>query len=49
MWAPDTASYGYESRAASVRIIGPPGASVSATRFEVRIPGADVSLAPVYH
>ena len=43
MWAPDTASFGYESRAASVRIIGPPGASPSATRFEVRVPGADVT------
>jgi glutamine synthetase len=43
MWAPDTASYGYESRAASIRIIGPPGAPPSATRFEVRVPGADVS------
>ena len=44
MWAPDTASYGYESRIASIRIIGPPGASPSATRFEIRVPGADVSL-----
>jgi glutamine synthetase len=43
MWAPDTASYGYESRAASIRIICPPGAGASATRFEVRVPGADVS------
>jgi len=43
MWAPDTASYGYESRAASVRIIGPPGAPPSATRFEVRVPGADMN------
>ena len=43
MWAPDTASYGYESRLASVRIIGPPDASSSATRFEVRVPGADMN------
>ena len=42
-WAPDTASYGYDSRAASIRIISPPGVNASATRFEVRIPGADVS------
>jgi hypothetical protein len=43
MWAPDTASYGYESRAASVRLIGPPLASPSAARFEIRIPGADMN------
>ncbi|EIW69792.1 hypothetical protein TREMEDRAFT_68303 [Tremella mesenterica DSM 1558] len=43
MWAPDTASYGYESRAASIRLIGPPGNSSSATRFEVRVPGADMN------
>ncbi|KAL7423902.1 hypothetical protein Q5752_001487 [Cryptotrichosporon argae] len=42
-WAPDTASYGYDSRAASVRIISAPGVSASATRFEVRVPGADMN------
>ncbi|ORX41117.1 hypothetical protein BD324DRAFT_575254 [Kockovaella imperatae] len=42
-WAPDTASYGYESRVASIRIIGPPGSSASAARFEVRVPGADMN------
>lgn len=42
-WAPDTASYGYDSRMASVRIISPPGVKASAARFEIRIPGADVS------
>lgn len=45
LWAPDTASYAYESRAASIRIISPPGSGTSATRFEVRVPGADVSQA----
>lgn len=44
MYAPDTASYGYESRSASVRLIGPPLAGKSAARFEVRVPGADVSV-----
>ena len=43
MYAPDTASYGYESRAASIRLIGPPLADPKAARFEVRVPGADVS------
>jgi glutamine synthetase len=43
MWAPDTASYGYDSRAASIRILSAPGVPLSATRFEVRVPGADVS------
>jgi len=44
MWAPDTASYGYDSRAASIRILSAPGVPLPATRFEVRVPGADVSL-----
>jgi glutamine synthetase len=43
MWAPDTASYGYDSRAASIRILSAPGVPLPATRFEVRVPGADVS------
>ncbi|WWD20609.1 hypothetical protein CI109_105085 [Kwoniella shandongensis] len=43
MWAPDTASYGYDSRAASVRIISAPGVKGYATRFEVRVPGADMN------
>ncbi|KAK4687712.1 glutamine synthetase, partial [Tremellales sp. Uapishka_1] len=43
MWAPDTSSFGYDSRAASIRIISAPGVSSSATRFEVRIPGADMN------
>ncbi|KAI5450240.1 hypothetical protein NCC49_003257 [Naganishia albida] len=41
-WAPNLASYGYDSRAASVRILGPPDAPGYATRFEVRVPGADM-------
>jgi hypothetical protein len=44
MWAPDTASYGYDSRAASIRILSAPGVPLPATRFEVRVPGADVSV-----
>lgn len=42
-WAPDICSYGYDSRVASVRILGPPDLPGKATRFEVRIPGADVN------
>lgn len=38
-WAPVTVSWGYEHRAASIRLIGP-GKS---TRFEVRVPGADTN------
>ncbi|KAJ9102316.1 hypothetical protein QFC20_005009 [Naganishia adeliensis] len=41
-WAPNLASYGYDSRAASIRILGPPDAPEYATRFEVRVPGADM-------
>lgn len=41
-WAPNLASYGYDSRAASVRIIAPPGVPAAGTRFEIRVPGADV-------
>ncbi|WVQ86058.1 hypothetical protein IAT38_008226 [Cryptococcus sp. DSM 104549] len=43
MWAPDTASFGYDSRAASVRLITAPGVKGYATRFEVRVPGADMN------
>jgi len=35
-------TYGYDSRVASVRIISPPSVPPSATRFEIRTPGADV-------
>ena len=40
-WAPVTVSWGLEHRAASIRLIAPPTASPKATRFEVRVAGAD--------
>ncbi|KJZ70550.1 hypothetical protein HIM_10053 [Hirsutella minnesotensis 3608] len=40
-WAPVTVSWGIEHRAASIRIISPPTSKPSATRLEVRVPGAD--------
>jgi len=42
-WAPVTVSWGLEHRAASIRLIAPPTASAKATRFEVRVPGADAN------
>ena len=42
-WAPVTVSWGFEHRAASIRLIAPPTSSPKATRFEVRVPGADVN------
>lgn len=42
-WAPNAVTYGYDSRAASIRIISPPSVSPAATRFEVRVPGADMN------
>lgn len=42
-WAPVTVSWGLEHRAASIRLITPPTASAKATRFEVRVPGADAN------
>ena len=42
-WAPNAVTYGYDSRAASIRIISPPSVSLPATRFEVRVPGADMN------
>lgn len=42
-WAPVTVSWGLEHRAASIRIIAPPTAKPGATRFEVRVPGADTN------
>ncbi|CAM1506129.1 Fc.00g057700.m01.CDS01 [Cosmosporella sp. VM-42] len=42
-WAPVTVSWGLEHRAASVRLIAPPTAKAGATRFEVRVPGADTN------
>lgn len=42
-WAPVTVSWGLEHRAASIRLITLPTASAKATRFEVRVPGADAN------
>lgn len=42
-WAPNAVTYGYDSRAASIRIISPPSVPPSATRLEVRVPGADMN------
>ena len=42
-WAPNAVTYGYDSRAASIRIISPPACPPSATRFEIRVPGADMN------
>lgn len=42
-WAPNAVTYGYDSRAASVRLIAPPSVPASATRLEVRVPGADMN------
>jgi glutamine synthetase len=41
-WAPITVSYGFENRIAAIRIISPPICDPSATRLEIRVPGADV-------
>ncbi|PYI31045.1 glutamine synthetase [Aspergillus indologenus CBS 114.80] len=41
-WAPVNISWGLEDRMASVRLITPPVCKPGATRFEVRIPGADL-------
>ena len=42
-WAPNAVTYGYDSRAAAVRIISAPSAPPAATRFEIRVPGADMN------
>jgi glutamine synthetase len=42
-WAPNAVTYGYDSRQASVRIISPPSVAPEATRFEIRVPGADMN------
>jgi glutamine synthetase len=42
-WAPVTVSWGLEHRAASIRLIAPPTAPAKATRFEIRVPGADTN------
>ncbi|TRM62581.1 hypothetical protein BD626DRAFT_497834 [Schizophyllum amplum] len=41
-WAPNAVTWGYDSRAASIRLIAPPSVPAAATRLEVRVPGADV-------
>lgn len=42
-WAPVTVSWGLEHRAASIRLIAPPTCSPKATRFEIRVAGADAN------
>lgn len=42
-WAPNAVTYGYDARGCSVRIISPPSVPPAATRFEVRVPGADMN------
>lgn len=42
-WAPVTVSWGLEHRAASIRVIAPPTSKPGATRFEVRVGGADAN------
>jgi glutamine synthetase len=41
-WAPVHLSWGLEDRIASIRLIAPPVCAPKSTRFEVRIPGADL-------
>lgn len=41
VFAPTTVSWALEHREASIRLIAPPAASPSSTRFEIRVPGAD--------
>lgn len=41
-WAPVHVSWGLEDRLSSIRLIAPPVSSPQATRFEVRVPGADL-------
>lgn len=42
-WAPVKVSWGIENRLAAIRVIAPPTCSPSATRVEVRVPGADIN------
>ncbi|KAH8690267.1 putative glutamine synthetase [Talaromyces proteolyticus] len=42
-WAPVDLNWGFEDRMASVRLIAPPSCGAYATRFEIRIPGADIN------
>ncbi|CVL02565.1 probable glutamine synthetase [Fusarium mangiferae] len=41
-WAPVSVSWGFEDRLASIRLVAPPSCKPSATRFEIRVPGADI-------
>ncbi|KAK4941515.1 hypothetical protein LTR10_018533 [Elasticomyces elasticus] len=41
-WAPTSLGWGLEDRNTSIRLIAPPVSKPGATRFEVRIPGADL-------
>lgn len=41
-WAPVHLSWGLEDRIASIRLIAPPTCPPKSTRFEVRVPGADM-------
>lgn len=41
-WAPVDITWGLEDRLSSIRLIAPPVSSTKATRFEIRIPGADM-------
>jgi glutamine synthetase len=42
-WAPVTVSWGVDNRSASVRLVAPPFCEPKATRFEVRVAGADAN------
>lgn len=42
-WAPVKVSWGLEHREATIRLIAPPTGSAKATRFEVRVCGADAN------
>jgi len=42
-WAPNSITYGFDSRVASIRIISPPTVPRAGTRLEIRIPGADMN------
>jgi glutamine synthetase len=42
-WAPNAVTYGYDSRAASIRVISPPSCPPSASRLEIRVTGADMN------
>ncbi|KAL6243588.1 hypothetical protein RBB50_009581 [Rhinocladiella similis] len=41
-WAPTTLGWGLEDRNSAIRLIAPPISKPGATRFEIRIPGADL-------